>query len=379
MKILYCKADQPGEANCSKYLCEEPTVAINKAGTHSANCIHINEFIQNNETTQNLVSEADIIILERNLFNDALTLMQYWKVRGKNFAICFDDGYSVIHPKNVSYDFWTKGELHEPDANGNMQTGYINPLPLTQMGWAISMSKGLQTVTQAIVDDWAHCNDGYVIQHHLVTERYKNATPLFPHDGKIWVAWSGSMSHVDSFESSGVLPAFERISKRYKNVVIFIAGDKRVYDIINLPQGKKIYAPYVPLEQYPNLLKSIDIFAIPLAGEYDKRRSQIKPVEAGIVEVPTLCTDYPNYQHLKPYHHMTQNGTENWDERLSDMIENLPKYREYAHEVTLPHSQSQDINLHVQERIDLYQKLIEKPYRFSFPPDFLELKRSKVQ
>lgn len=379
MKICYVYADSNGEWNCSQYIAIDPMNAINKTGIHSATSMHINEFIANSPESQKKISEADIVLVERNLFHDTLTMIQFYKTRGQNFLSAFDDAYSFMHPKNVSYSFWAKNEMKYKDAEGNEQTGILNPTPLTQLGWGISMCKGLQVVSQALVDDWAHCNDGYIINHHIVVDKYLGEIePMFPHDG-IWIGWSGSMSHVDSFQSSGLLRALTKVVNRHKGVKVLMTGDKRVFDLVDVPPDKKMYCPYVPAESYPSLLRSLDIFTIPLAGEYDKRRSQIKPVEAMALKIPFLATRFPNYAHLEEYGNFTDNDWHNWTDRLSEMIENLPKYKEKAVEVGFPFAMTQDIDLHVQERIDLYQKMIDKPYRFSYPPEQVELERSKIK
>ena len=81
------------------------------------------------------------------------------------------------------------------------------------------------------------------------------------------------------------------------------------------------------------------------------------------LKVPFIATNFPNYNHLAPYGNFTENGVENWENAISDAVENLPKYKERAIEIGYPFALTQNIDLHVQERIDLYQKMIDKPYR----------------
>jgi len=363
MKVLYIYADMPNEWNCSQFNCVDPANAINKTGTHSAKYIHVNEFVKNDEATQKLCVEADIIVIERNLFQDTLTMLMFWKVRDKQIAVIFDDAYHIMHPKNISYGFWEHGEIKYKDEKNNEKIGYMRPPPLAQLEWGIGMSKGLQTVSQALCDDWSHVNDTYLIHNNLVIERYIDVQPLHPHENEIWIGWTGSLSHVDSFESSGLLRAFRKVVKNFPSVKILISGDKRIFDNLDVPVTKKMFSSFVPAEQYPALIKSLDICTIPLAGEYDKRRSQIKPLECLALKVPFVATNFPNYNHLKEYGKFTENGWENWEFAISEMVENITKYRQHAEEVGYPFALTQNIDLHVQERIDLYQKLIDKPYK----------------
>jgi len=363
MKILFVYADTPGEWNCSQHNCVNPTNAINKTGVHHADYIFMNDFIANEPPTQKLCFEADVIIIERNLFQDTLPMMMFWKSRGKSIGIIFDDGYHIMHQKNPAFAFWTHGELRFEDKNHNQKIAHINPKPLQQMTWGMEMSKGLQTVSQEICDAWKAVTPTYLVHNHLVMEDYLDIKPLHPHDpSEIWIGWTGSLSHRDSFESSGLLRAYRKITKRFPNVKVLITGDKMTYDNVDVPAGRKMYSGFVPREYYPALVKSLDICTIPLFGAYDKCRSQIKVVEAMAVKTPVLATDFPNYTHLKPYTNFTDNGWEAWEEKLAEMITNLSYYKQHAIEVGYPFALTQNIDYHVQERIDVYQKMIDTPY-----------------
>jgi hypothetical protein len=355
----------PQEMNCSNWDCFYPSDAINKTGVHSSNYIHINDFIQNSPETQKLCSEADIIMIERNLFQDALTMMMFWKVRGASIGIIFDDGYHCIERTNPAHAFWAHGEVSSPDEKGTIHRDYIKPPPIQQLTWGVQMSKGLQTVSQALCDYWSEFNDTYLIHNHLVMDKYKDIDPLYPHSSKdILIGWTGSQSHRYSFKASGILRAYRKILNKYPNVKILIGGDKTTFDELDVPNNKKLFCNYVPAEQYSALVKSFDLYTIPLAGKYDLCRSQIKPLECSALKVPWVATDFPNYNHLLPYGHFTENGKENWEIAISNAIDNLQQRREFAEEVSYPFALTQDIDLHVQERIDLYQKLIDKPYKY---------------
>jgi glycosyltransferase involved in cell wall biosynthesis len=359
-------ADMPHEQNCSGHNIFNPNNAINKTGIHSSSYIHVNEFIQNSPETQKSCMEADAIIFERNFFQDALTILQFYWVRAKPLIGIWDDGYSRLEKTNPAFPFWEHGEIKYKDEKGEEHTNIMNPKPLTQMKYYLHMLKGAQVVSDALIEDWSPYIDCYKINNHLVMDRYKNVNaPLWPHPNtEIWIGWTGSLSHRYSFQGSGLMMAYRKICKKFPNVKILITGDKKIYDELDIPNNRKMFCGFVPADQYPALIKSLDICTIPLAGEYDKRRSQIKPLECLALKVPFIATDYPNYNHLRPYGTFTENGKENWENAITDAIENLPMYREKAVDVGYPFALTQDIDLHVQERIDLYQKLIDKPYRY---------------
>jgi glycosyltransferase involved in cell wall biosynthesis len=276
--------------------------------------------------------------------------------------ITLDDGYHKMHKKNPTYAFWTHGDIVGKDADGKPVIGKMIPHPLEQLKWGLQMSAGLQTVSPDLADYWRFATDTYIIHNHIFIKDYVDAKPLYLHPNNIVIGWNGSLSHVDSWESSGALRALRKICKAYPQVKILIGGDKKIWDMVDIPMSKKIFQPFVPDENYPSLIKTFDIYLIPLAGEYDKCRSQIKAVESLACKVPTIATDYPNYAHMRDKMFVTENGWENWFNAISNAIENLPQYREHAADVGFKYAESQDYSLHVQERIDLYQHVIEKGY-----------------
>jgi hypothetical protein len=347
-----------------------PAAAINKTGIHSCQLFHVNEFVQNGPDIQKAIMECDLLVVERNFFQDVNVLCAYWYARNKVIMSLYDDDYPGILHDNVSFPFWTKGEIKYKDAEGKDQTGYMMPPPLEQLARGTHFTAGLQTVSQQLADDWAHLTDTYVINNHLPIEEYMNVEPLIPHDkDTIVLGWSGSLSHFSSFSGSGALNSLKYVVRKYPQVKILISGDKRVWDEIPVPKDKKFFQPFVPADKYKPLVKSFDIYMIPLATEYDKRRSWIKALECCALKIPWVATDFPTYANIKQYGHVTPNGSKQWTEAISQAIENLTEYRKFAEEVAYPFSLTQSIDLHVQERIDLYQHVIEKGYRREQRPE----------
>jgi len=369
-RFVFIYADSKGEWNCSQWNVVTPCDAINKTGIHNAQYFHVSEFVQNGETIQKAISECDLMMIERNLFQDVNVMLSYWYARNKIIMIIFDDAYEIISKDNPTYPFWAKGELSYKDANGVDQTALMLPPPIEQLARGVAMSAGLQTVSKSLAEDWAHLNDVYVINNHLPIEEYMNVEPLLKHDpNEILLGWSGSLSHFNSWATSGALNALKHIIRKYPQVKILTSGDKRVWDEIPVPKDRKFFQPFVPADKYKSLVKSFDIYMIPLNGEYDKRRSWIKALECCALKVPWIATDYPTYDNIKQYGHVTPNGSKQWTEAISNAIENIEEYRKFAEEISYPFALTQSIDLHVQERIDLYQHVIEKGYKREQMPE----------
>ena len=362
MNVLYIYADYPREWNCSRWNAIIPAKSINRLDGHEAKTIHIDDFIKNTPEIQKICSKANIIVIERNYFSDALTLMQYWKVRGKTILAVFDDAYDLIHPMNASYKFWNKSFIDIKNKEGEVKTLKMKPSPLTQFKWALKIVKGIQVPSVNLAEDWSKYNNTYYVHNFLDIDGYLNVQPLFPKKkNEIVIGWCGSMSHHYSFTDSGVLRALEKIAKQYPQVKILISGDKRIYDMINVE--KKTFSKFVPAKQWTPLLKSIDIGLAPLYGEFDKRRSWIKALEYMALKIPWIATNYLTYNEVKDYGKLTKNGYNNWIDAISDVIERYDYYKEIAETTGFEFAQSQSSYEKIKTvTLPLYKKLITSEY-----------------
>lgn len=359
MNIAFFFADSPTEYNCSRWNCEIPHKAINKTGEHTSTMLHINEFVKNTEEAQKACIEADIIIVERNYFGDCLTMMQFWKVRGKTVMAIFDDAYDIMHQHNPSYNFWNFGEVHGKDGEGKDVTMHMNPLPLEQFKWALRIVKGIQVPSVNLARDWSKYGTTYHVHNYLEMDDYLNVEPLIPHEG-IVIGWCGSMSHFSSFSDSGVADALRKISKRHPDVKFLIGGDKRVFDLLEV--NNKVYQEYVPASKWTSLLKTIDIGLAPLSGEYDKRRSWIKGLEYMALKIPWVGTNYLTYSELSKYATMTENGYKNWETALEDSLEHHKENKEKAETEGFDFACSQSSDKNIKKTISLYKDIIKTPY-----------------
>lgn len=296
------------------------------------------------------------------MFGDTLTVIQYWKVRGKTILAIFDDAYDIMHPQNVSHKFWNYGEVQLKNENGETKTIYMNPKPLEQFKWGLRMVKGIQVPSVNLAKDWSKYNKTKYIHNYLDIEKYMNIEPLFPKNkDEIVIGWCGSLSHFSSFSDSGVAEALRKISKEYPQVKVLISGDRRIFDLLEVKN--KVFQSYVPADKWTSLLASLDIGLAPLSGGYDKRRSWIKALEYIALKIPYIATAYPTYDEMHDYGLMTDNGYANWTSALREMIDNYPKYKEIAstkgYEFAL--SQSSDANIE-KVTLDWYQEMIDTPY-----------------
>jgi len=362
--VTYIYADNNTEWNCSYYNAIMPMRAFNRREEHESYAISLQDFSENNPATQNLIGRSDIIVVERNLFGDTLTMIQYWKVRNKNIVIVFDDGYDIIEPTNKSYDFWTKGELKRINPQTQEEDAeYMNPLPITQLRWGMQLGKAATLPSENLCKDWGKYTKTFHVRNSIELERYENITPLFPHSKKeLWIGWCGSLSHLSSFTTSGILPAMVRVVNDLSNVKILIGGDKRIYDSIDVDVSKKSFTPHVSVPDFPKLLKSFDIPLAPLHSEYDMRRSWIKVIEYMILQIPWIATDCITYRDLKGFGKLIDNSEESWYNAIIDMVEHIDDAREFAKGKPYEFAKAQCIDNQLDGRVKIYEEIMAMDY-----------------
>lgn len=358
-------ADDIGSLNCSLYNILYPAKHINEKypGIHSVDTFHISQLNQWVPEVVESCQKADLILIERNLFGDALIRETQLFLQNKNVALIWDDDYTRIETLNASYSFWHDSIVQQPDANGQIENIKIFPHNITQLRRAARLAKAYIGPSRLLAEDWSKYTNAYRIYNYLDLDRYpEDAEPLYPFKG-ITIGWCGSLSHVSSFTDSGIIPALTYIGRKYDNVRIMTGGDKRIYDKINLPNERKIFSSYVPDEQWASLQKSIDIGIAPLTSPFDRRRSHIKVLEYMLLKIPWIASNFETYEELGEYGHLIENGVDNWKKAICDAVENIDQYRELANGKAYEYALSQSYEKNIDKLIAVYEHIINSPDR----------------
>jgi len=363
LKIVFVYADSPHEINCSLVGLLFPAEVINKTTEHHVDVFYIEDFRSNGNDCEKKCLESDIIVVERNLFGDTLTMMQYYKVRNKNVAVYFDDSYPHIDNFNASYLFWHEGKVTGINDETKVE-GVFNvvPHPISQFRWGNFIAKGIIVPSVQLAKDWSKYAKTYRSHIYLNLERYKNEDILMPHEDII-IGGGGSISHLNTFLDCKIFPAFKAICETFNNVRILTWGDKRIYDLIDVPENKKIYVPFVEEGKYSALLRSLDIGVAPLATEFDMRRSWLKPLEFSICKVPWIASDLLPYSELRVYGKLVKNTKRDWEYGLSNLILNLDKYKEKSRTDVYRFALEQSWDKNIYKLIDIFEKIINSKYK----------------
>lgn len=327
-EILFVYADSPAEMNCSMWRDFIPARAINEApdsGAH-ASLAFLPDFLAGAKDARDAANLADVIVIQRNLFGACFSAVEYWKSRGKVIVVDLDDGYQVMTEDTgcPSFKFWHRGEF---DA-GNGTKGHMDPTPLEQLGWGLKLVHGLTSPSKVILDDWAHLQP---VRRWVPNYYHPRFYPSHPekHEGLI-IGWAGSATHLKSWKDSGIAQGLRRLVKKHDNVFVAVAGDKRAFDRLEIPPSRKIHIPWTPYALFHETLNRFDIGVIPLAGEYDRRRSFIKTLEFSSLGIPWIGTDMEPNRELRATGALVENTPDAWYEALEDVVSNYDERREHA-------------------------------------------------
>jgi hypothetical protein len=360
MRVCYVYADMPYEKNTSVWRCFIPARAINRIDGNRAFLIHVNDFMTNTVECNAVCELSDIIIVERNFRDDALKAMAFWKAKGKTIVANFDDAYQLMNPNNVAYPYWYFGRYDVQYSDGRKETKHLKPIPLEQFKTGLKIAHAIITPSKILCEDWQKYGKAYHVPNWFEGVKYIKEPERKPGD-RIVIGWGGSMSHYQSFEQSGVTRALKEVCKNNKNVAVMICGDQRILKLLRISEDQLIFQPYVSFEEWPGVLNKFDIGLAPLCGEYDQRRSWIKPLEYMLMKKPWIGSVGAAYKDIDQLGHLTNNNNLSWER----MINYLIKFMAEQNEVDLRNRAyqfacNQDINLHVGEMLELFQTIINE-------------------
>lgn len=357
VKVVYVFADNEREWNCSEWRCAVPARAIQRTQGHSAVMLSIQDFMHTTPLAIEICEDADIIIVQRNLFGPTLAAIQHWKARDRVVVAEFDDAYDLIPPSVGSHDFWKSGIASE---NGvpvkNVKR--IDPVPLTQFKWGLRLVHAATVPSKRLVDDWNAFTDMYYVPNFIDLDKYVDI-PTGQHEG-VTIGWGGSLSHFDSFNQSGFLKAIQRVCAARPQVRVMINGSNQdIFDLLPIPAEQKILRPWVPYHRWSHELAHYDIGLAPLNGPYDERRSWIKVLEYLVMKIPWVASEGPTYHELRPYGWLVKNEASAWERILLDMVDHIEDYRAEAAKEPYFFGISQNIEGNIQNVLTTYAEIIQ--------------------
>jgi len=345
MKIAHIFADSQTENNSSMFRGVYLLNALQRAG-HTIAYSHIDAWMKDQKRSD--LADADIIVIERVLVEEAVDRVKFWKERGKAVVIDIDDAYQLLQPYeesgNQAAKFWQKGEVEISYPGGIKVTKKLEVSPLEQFRKGLQYCAGLTMPSHILAEDWSPYAKCWYVPNYLNQDNYlPHRQDKLPHrKDEIVIGWGGSMSHKLSFEKSGVATALRNVLQKRPQAKFMLCGDQRILDIVKLPPQQVIYQHYVTWNEWPRCLARFDIGIAPLHARYDSSRSAIKCEEfctMGIPFIATGCATYIDFQRAGVGNYVEdgpdtpqaiQGRADEWERTLLGIVDNYAQARSHS-------------------------------------------------
>lgn len=375
MNILYFIADGQNEYNSSRWRVSSVYNAINRSNQpHMARIASSREWMAQTDYAKELCQWADIITIQRVGIDKSIPAIKHWRTHGKAVVIDYDDDYFRINKSNAAFKFWGKGLVDITVADGHKFETPMETHPLVQFMNGMKAATAVTMPSELLARDASKFCNSFFIPNYLEQILYPEMNHKPFDENKIIIGWGGSLSHIESFEYSGIVPALKTILSTMGNVYLLIVGDERVVaklQELGVPKNKIIYHPYVSYDRWYQTLKLYDIGIAPLAQEYDMRRSWIKVAEYMSMGIPFVATDTAPYQNPKirsssrtgffvPQGDTASDPNEQgWLSALTTMINRMPEIKLMAELDAEEKFESFLIDNNIQDILDTYQQIID--------------------
>jgi len=336
MEALFLYADLPQELNTSKYRIQIPAKYLQKAG-HTIQVNHISEL--------DLSEVPEVVLVERVITPEFIELLRLAGV--KRILATFDDHYGLIpNDSPMSYQYWKGKKLSGPKG-------------IDEFKQALGMVDKALVPSQLLIRDFSFSAKGRMayFPNFYDPEVWLDVKPAIEKPtGSLVVGWGGSRQHGASWRQSRLAEGLSQVKKVYGEKVQVWVYARAADDVLEKAKLSFLSYPWVNFEEWPRHVAGFDIGLLPLAGEYDRRRSNLKATEYGLVGIPWTG----NIEYNDPYQDckgglFTSDNPRAWQAALTKLIEDEDLRKSLG---CLGHTWAKDYDMSLSTNLDLYQKVL---------------------
>ncbi|HIQ05787.1 MAG TPA: glycosyltransferase family 1 protein [Anaerolineae bacterium] len=181
---------------------------------------------------------------------------------------------------------------------------------------------------------------------------------LSPPRATINLGWAGTPTH--RWDVAMIVGPVTRLLKERPQVKLVIGGDRTVYDFFaHLPVAQRGFVPFLPFDRYPEMLAQFDILLAPLQdNDFNRAKSDVKLMEAGLRRIPWVASPIPAYQRWDAGGLLASTPDE-WYERLKLLVDD-PALRQYLGQEGYRKALKREIRLQVDHWITAYEGLLRR-------------------
>lgn len=223
----------------------------------------------------------------------------------------------------------------------------------------VKMADHVVCSTKEIQDSIKHLNPYSTVIPNAINPKIWNFKNQIKKDKKIRIGWISSGSHFSDVPI--IQPVMDRILLKYPNVEFHFAG-------MTWDETKEDgYYHHVGVRAYKDFPKwyseqGYDIAIAPLKDtQFNRAKSNIKWMEAAMLEIPIVASDVEPYKSIKHGRDgFLASSTEQWVKYLSLLIENEEKRREIGKNAKESVLKDWHIDNFLQDYVDLFDKISDQ-------------------
>jgi glycosyltransferase involved in cell wall biosynthesis len=221
----------------------------------------------------------------------------------------------------------------------------------------------------------------YVLPNYINDLILPKPSPPPPPQRRVRILWTGSNSHI--IDMPQVFQALQRILTEYDNVVYVHVGEK-MPGMEALPESRVEYYPptqwcraHTGPDQYLRFLSKlpVHIAIAPLQdNRFNQAKSWLKAIEYGAMGYFPMLQDMAPYQALRhagmpdSAYFVKKNTEAHWYTALKEVLEDPQQVYEKAKVFQTWVWDTMRMSQHVQEYLDVYERVLDGPRNTWFPP-----------
>jgi len=224
----------------------------------------------------------------------------------------------------VEFDDWIVAEKNSPHKLEHEVSHATEVIPIQ-----MKVCDMVTTTTPYLASKFKKYNKNVTVLPNFLDPERWDVPILHNREDSIKIGWAGSMTHFDDF--SECTWALKEILKKYPKTELCLVGDPRLIDLF---KGYK-----VSLSQWPSMATGLtdytskfsssrwDIGIAPIRDtEFNRCKSNIKPLEYGALEIPCVASDVEPYKNFDGHVLLSSNKYE-WYDNLKNLVEDK-EYRQ---------------------------------------------------
>ncbi len=356
MVVTYIYSDVLTDRIRAQVRCRNLVDAINRTGTHRANLLDMASFVQNTERAQAVCGESDLLVVYRYLYGPILTAVQYWKARDKKVIVDFDQAFNYLTENKAAHSFWFGGVpfLQGIDVESTM---HIDPLPIEQFKWGLSMVDAATVPTIRLVDDWTRFTNIHKIMDYINTSHYPAVKQSAGNE--IWIG-AGSSVDRECLERSGLLDALENVLQTNPQVKLVLTD----MDLAEASAALHVNEEQLKVfslnsfEDWVDVSLRLNIGLKPMYGDYDLRLGSYDLLEFMISKIPWIASEEPTFHTMLRYGRWTPNTPEAWEYAILNMITELDAHQRKAAGESFLFAINQDVGVNIARILQVYDTIL---------------------